>query len=82
MTPPVVSAQGLNKAFGAERVLDGISVTAEAGDVIGVLGKNGAGKTTLLEVLLGFGPPTGGSAQVFGETSMRLSEAAKARIRC
>ncbi|HET8696751.1 MAG TPA: ABC transporter ATP-binding protein [Gammaproteobacteria bacterium] len=80
MTRPVVSAQGLSKAFGAKRVLDGITVTAEAGDVIGVLGKNGAGKTTLLEILLGFGPPSEGSAQLLGETSMRLSEAAKARI--
>jgi ABC-2 type transport system ATP-binding protein len=80
MTPPVVSAQGLSKAFGAKRVLEGITVTAEAGDVIGVLGKNGAGKTTLIEILLGFGPPTAGAAQVLGETSMRLSEAAKARI--
>ncbi|HET7132758.1 MAG TPA: ABC transporter ATP-binding protein, partial [Gammaproteobacteria bacterium] len=41
---------------------------------------NGAGKTTLIEILLGFGPPTAGAAQVLGETSMRLSEAAKARI--
>lgn len=80
MTQPVVQAQGLSKAFGAKRVLDGISATAEAGDVIGVLGKNGAGKTTLIEILLGFGPPTEGSAQVLGETSMQLSESAKAQI--
>jgi ABC-2 type transport system ATP-binding protein len=57
-----------------------VTARAEPADVIGVLGKNGAGKTTLLEVLLGFSPPTSGSARVFGEESMRLSERAKARI--
>ncbi|HEX5047487.1 MAG TPA: ABC transporter ATP-binding protein [Gammaproteobacteria bacterium] len=80
MTQPVVSAQALSKTFGAKRVLDGISAAAEPGDVIGVLGKNGAGKTTLLEILLGFGPPSAGSAEILGEASMRLSESAKARI--
>lgn len=80
MTRPVVSAQGLSKSFGSKRVLDAVSVAAEPGDVIGVLGKNGAGKTTLLEVLLGFSPPSEGSTEVFGEPSMRLSERAKAKI--
>jgi ABC-2 type transport system ATP-binding protein len=45
-----------------------------------VLGKNGAGKTTLLETMLGFSPPTQGSASVFGEDSLQLSASAKARI--
>ncbi|HZF32036.1 MAG TPA: ABC transporter ATP-binding protein [Gammaproteobacteria bacterium] len=80
MTQPVVSAQGLSKSFDAKRVLNGISAAAEIGDVIGVLGKNGAGKTTLLEVLLGFSPPSEGTAEVFGEPSMHLSESAKAKI--
>ncbi len=80
MREAVVSAEKLSKSFGHKEVLRGITATAEPGDVIGVLGKNGAGKTTLLEVLLGFGPPTSGSAKVFGEDSMHLSERAKARI--
>jgi ABC-2 type transport system ATP-binding protein len=45
-----------------------------------VLGKNGAGKTTLLETLLGFSPPTEGSAQIFGEDCLALSAATKGRI--
>ncbi|HEX6994751.1 MAG TPA: ABC transporter ATP-binding protein [Gammaproteobacteria bacterium] len=80
MREAVVSAEKLSKSFGHKEVLHDITAVAEAGDVIGVLGKNGAGKTTLLEVLLGFGPPTSGSAKVFGEESMHLSERAKARI--
>lgn len=80
MPAHVVSARGLSKAFGAQQVLRDITVAADAGDVIGVLGKNGAGKTTLLEVLLGFSPPSAGSACVFNEDSMRMTEAAKSRI--
>jgi ABC-2 type transport system ATP-binding protein len=80
MQPAVVSAHGLSKRFGSKVVLDGITAAAEPGDVIGVLGKNGAGKTTLLEVLLGFSPPSAGTAQVFGENSLSMSEAAKAQI--
>jgi ABC-2 type transport system ATP-binding protein len=76
----VVSAKGLGKSFGAKRVLDDVSVSAEPGDIVGVLGKNGAGKTTLLELLLGLSPPSAGSTEIFGERSMSLSETAKARI--
>jgi ABC-2 type transport system ATP-binding protein len=80
MSEPVVRTTNLVKRFDGHTVLRDVSVSAEPGDVIGVLGKNGAGKTTLLEVLLGFSPPSGGSSEVFGHDSMRLPEAAKARI--
>jgi ABC-2 type transport system ATP-binding protein len=80
MAQPVVNAQGLSKRFGARQVLTGVTAAVARGDVVGVLGKNGAGKTTLLEILLGFSPSTEGSAEVFGEPSMRLSESAKAKI--
>jgi ABC-2 type transport system ATP-binding protein len=80
MTQPVLNARGLSKSFAAKRALDAVTVTASAGDVIGVLGKNGAGKTTLLELLLGFGPPSAGTAEIFGEPSLNLSAAAKGRI--
>lgn len=48
---PVV-VEGLVKAYGARRALDGVSFTAGAG-VTGILGPNGAGKTTLLRCLAG-----------------------------
>jgi ABC-2 type transport system ATP-binding protein len=80
MTPPVVSARALSKRFGTKHVLSGVTAAVETGDVVGVLGKNGAGKTTLLEILLGFSPSSEGSAEVFGEPSMQLSESAKAKI--
>jgi ABC-2 type transport system ATP-binding protein len=80
MTSAIIVAEALTKSFGARTILNGVSVTAERGDVIGVLGKNGAGKTTLLEVLLGFSPPSSGTASIFGEPSTEMSDAVKARI--
>lgn len=80
MSEPVVRTRHLVKRFGGRAVLDDISVTAGPGDIIGVLGQNGAGKTTLLEVILGFSPPSDGSADVFGHESLRLPPAVKARI--
>jgi len=80
MTDSIVAARSLTKRFDGRTVLNDINVTAGPGDVIGILGKNGAGKTTLLELLLGFGPPSAGHAELFGADSMQLSDANKARI--
>jgi len=46
--------------------VDGLSLTVNVGEVFGFLGPNGAGKTTTMNVLLGFVPPTSGSAYIFG----------------
>src|SRR5690242_11233692 len=46
--------------------LKGLDLTVNAGEVFGFLGPNGAGKTTTMNVLLGFVPPTSGSAALFG----------------
>lgn len=80
MNEPPVSANHLSKRFGSKGVLNDITLAAERGDVIGVIGKNGAGKTTLIDVLLGFSPPTTGTARLFGRDSVALSESHKSRI--
>lgn len=43
-----------------------LSLSVHPGEVFGFLGPNGAGKTTTMKVLLGFLPPTSGSAGIFG----------------
>jgi ABC-2 type transport system ATP-binding protein len=71
----VVSVHNLAKRysgwtlFGRRPVdaLNGVSLTARAGEVFGLLGPNGAGKTTLIKILLGVVKPTGGTAELFGE---------------
>ncbi len=49
----LLSAHGLHRRIGARAVLDGVDLTVETGDRIGLVGRNGAGKTTLLRCLLG-----------------------------
>ena len=51
---------------GAVRALDGVSLSVQTGETLGIIGPNGAGKTTLLGCLLGFLRPDSGSIQVDG----------------
>jgi ABC-2 type transport system ATP-binding protein len=46
--------------------LKGLTLSVQAGEIFGFLGPNGAGKTTSINVLLGFIPPTRGTASLFG----------------
>ncbi|MET7648385.1 ABC-F family ATP-binding cassette domain-containing protein [Streptomyces sp. NPDC005426] len=58
--PPALLAHDLVRAFGARRVLDGVSLTASPGHRIGLIGENGAGKSTLLRLLAGTDEPDSG----------------------
>ena len=51
--PPAISAQGLTYEVDAKRLLDGVSLHADRGRLVGLVGPNGAGKTTLLRALAG-----------------------------
>lgn len=66
MTAPAVELIGLSKSFGSARVVDGVSVRVEAGEVVGLLGPNGAGKTTTLRMLAGLITPSAGTARLCG----------------
>jgi ABC-2 type transport system ATP-binding protein len=61
-----VSVQGLVKAFGATRALDGLDLVVRTGEVHGFLGPNGAGKTTTIRVLLGLLRPDAGRVVLLG----------------
>lgn len=63
---PVVSIEGLNRAFGGRPALEQVSLTVEAGRVFGLVGENGAGKTTLIKHLLGLLQAQAGTVRVFG----------------
>ena len=57
---------GLTKRFGRVTAVDGLSFTAEPGQVTGFLGPNGAGKTTTLRMLAGLVAPDAGVATISG----------------
>ena len=54
-------------------ILQGVDMTANAGDRIAILGRNGAGKSTLLRVLNGVYAPTSGSIEVNGTRQALLN---------
>ncbi|TDD63592.1 ATP-binding cassette domain-containing protein [Actinomadura rubrisoli] len=72
-----IQADGLVKRFGETEALAGVSLTAQAGTVLGVLGPNGAGKTTVTRILATLIEPTEGTAQVGGHDVVK--EAHKVR---
>jgi ABC-2 type transport system ATP-binding protein len=61
-----IEAQGLTKAFGATRVLEGLDLQIASGEVFALLGPNGAGKTTTVRILSTLLAPDHGTATVAG----------------
>jgi len=55
-----LEVQGLDVYYGAVHALKGVSVHAEAGEIVTLIGANGAGKTTLLRTISGLVPAKGG----------------------
>jgi ABC-2 type transport system ATP-binding protein len=75
-----VETDGLQKAFGATRAVDGVDLAVPAGSVYGVLGPNGAGKTTTIRLLATLLEPDAGSARVLGHDVVRDADAVRAQI--
>jgi ABC-2 type transport system ATP-binding protein len=71
---------GLTHRYDAKVVLDHVDLTLQPGSVLGLIGRNGAGKSTLIRAMLGLLEPASGSAFVFGEPALHLSDAVKERL--
>ena len=67
-------ADGLTFGYPGRPVLDGVGVSASAGDRVGVVGENGAGKTTLLRLLAGDLDPSAGEVRRAGTVSVVQQE--------
>ena len=62
----MIEAEHLVKRYGPVAAVSDVSFRLERGRVIGVLGPNGAGKSTTLKMVIGYLPPTSGTARVGG----------------
>ena len=63
----VLELKNIDKSFGENQVLRGVSFKAEGGRAFGLLGRNGAGKTTSIRILMGVFPANGGEVLVDGK---------------
>ena len=64
--PPLLDVRGLAKSFPGVRALDGVGLSAAAGEVLAVVGENGAGKSTLMKILAGVYQPDAGDVLLDG----------------
>ncbi len=66
----VVRITGVEKRFGGELVLAGITMSVGKGESIGIAGPNGCGKTTLLRIIAGVEKPDKGQVEIHGSIGM------------
>lgn len=78
--PPALHAEALAKSYGAVRALDGVSFTAQRGEVTAILGPNGAGKSTTIACATGLIAPDAGTLEVLGQDPYRADAAHRARV--
>ena len=84
---PVLEARGIVKTLGVgraeRRILDGVTLDVEAGEVVAVLGRSGSGKSTLLHLLGGLERADAGQILLAGQdiTRQRPGALAKTRLR-
>jgi len=65
--PKNIDVRALTKRYGSRTVVDQVSLTVGAGEVVGLLGPNGAGKTTTFYMVVGLVRPNGGEVLLTGE---------------
>lgn len=64
---PLLSMQGISKAFPGVQALKEVSLALQAGEILGLVGENGAGKSTLIKVLGGAHRPDTGCLEIDGQ---------------
>jgi lipopolysaccharide export system ATP-binding protein len=75
-----LNVSNLQKRYGKRLVVKDVSLTVEAGEVVGLLGPNGAGKTTCFYMVVGLVPLDGGSIELDGSSIAHLPIHRRARM--
>ena len=76
---PILDIGGVTVRFGGIVALNGVSIQADAGEVVGIIGPNGAGKTTLFDVVSGIRKPAEGRVVLDGVDLTNKSSSGRAR---
>ncbi len=76
----LLSTDKLAKAYRGRRVVDGVSLKVNAGEIVGLLGPNGAGKTTTFNMVVGIVKPDDGGVNYLGREISGLPMHKRARL--
>ncbi|MHC0035358.1 ABC transporter ATP-binding protein [Pseudoneobacillus sp. C159] len=80
MKQTVIELDNIKKAYGNVKAVDGISLSVQKGEVLGIIGANGAGKSTTLEIMMGLRKPDAGSVKVLDMDITNTSTEIKQKI--
>lgn len=64
---PLLELRGLSKHYGAIEALNGVDMSLEPGEILGLMGDNGAGKSTLVKIIAGNFPASSGEIRLQGQ---------------
>lgn len=78
--PPIIEVRRLTKSFGARKVLAGLDLQVQPGEMTVLLGPNGAGKTTFLRILATLARPGSGTVTLLGRDAFREAETVRRHI--
>ena len=77
----MIEVRDLEKSFGAQKVLDGVSLRIETGESVVIIGRSGGGKSVLLKHLIGLIKPDAGSVLIDGESIEMMNERQLLQVR-
>lgn len=77
---PLLALHAVSKSYGALKVTDGVSLSVDEGETLGILGPNGAGKTTLFNLISGDVRPDAGQVHFGGRDVTALPPHQRCRL--
>jgi lipoprotein-releasing system ATP-binding protein len=77
----ILDAKNITKSYGALRVLNGVSLAVQKGEIISIVGASGAGKSTLLHILGTLDRPDSGEVSIDGESIFAKKDKTLANFR-
>ena len=77
---PVLVIKNLTKQYGSFTALNDLTLSLNAGQILGLIGPNGAGKTTTIKILVGLSRPTSGTATIAGVDCVKESQKIKSLV--
>jgi len=76
---PAIAVSDVSVTFDGLRAVDGVTLEARPGEVVGLIGTNGAGKSTLMNAIGGFAPSEG-TVEILGQEASSMGSANRARL--